>query len=67
MVDLEDLTEDELNQLRQFYKTLSDKADNDIHQSLSIDEAERLQDPNKNYRNNLGTNGNTNSSFSTSS
>ena len=45
MVDIEDLTEDELNNLRDFYKRLSDLAEeeDDIHQSHSIDAAEKLQ------------------------
>ncbi|WP_423147786.1 low affinity iron permease family protein [Rubrolithibacter danxiaensis] len=44
MVDIEDLSEDELNELRQFYAKLSDIAeeDHDIHQSHSIDQAEKL-------------------------
>jgi len=43
MVDIEDLTESELDVLHKYYQTLSDKAelDNDIHKSHSIDEAEK--------------------------
>ncbi len=43
MVDIEDLTESELDLLHKYYQTLSDKAeqDNDIHKSHSIDEAEK--------------------------
>lgn len=42
MVDIEDLTEDELDQLHKFYVKLSDLAEkeNDIHNSHSIDAAE---------------------------
>ncbi|WP_138484569.1 low affinity iron permease family protein [Dyadobacter bucti] len=45
MVDIEDLTEDELNVLHKFYKRLSDQSelDQDIHKSHSIDAAEDLQ------------------------
>jgi low affinity Fe/Cu permease len=45
MVDIEDLSEDELDQLRKFYKRLSDKAekDEDIHKSHSINAADVLQ------------------------
>ena len=41
MVDIEDLTEDDLDQLHKFYVKLSDlaEADNDIHESHSIDVA----------------------------
>jgi low affinity Fe/Cu permease len=41
MVDIEDLTESELDVLHKYYQTLSDKAesDDDIHKSHSIDEA----------------------------
>lgn len=43
MVDIEDLTEAELDVLHKFYAKLSDKAeaDDDIHKSHSIDQAER--------------------------
>ncbi|MBS7566420.1 low affinity iron permease family protein [Mucilaginibacter sp. Bleaf8] len=46
MVDIEDLTEKELDDLRKFYAKLSDMAeeDDDIHQSHSIDAAEDLQE-----------------------
>lgn len=45
MVDIEDLEEKELDTLRKYYQTLSDKAeaDNDIHKSHSIDAANDLQ------------------------
>lgn len=45
MVDIEDLTEDELNVLHKFYKKLSDESekDDDIHNSHSIDAADDLQ------------------------
>lgn len=45
MVDIEDLSEDELNDLREFYARLSSKAEQerDIHKSHSIDQAEKLQ------------------------
>ena len=41
MVDIEDLTEAELDVLHKYYQTLSDiaEADNDIHRSHSIDQA----------------------------
>jgi low affinity Fe/Cu permease len=41
MVDIEDLTEAELDILHKYYQKLSDiaEADNDIHQSHSIDQA----------------------------
>jgi low affinity Fe/Cu permease len=43
MVDIEDLSEEELNVLRRYYQLLSDKAekDEDIHTSHSIDAAEQ--------------------------
>ena len=43
MVDIEDLTEKELDQLHQYFVKLSEltKKDNDIHKSHSIDEAIR--------------------------
>ncbi|MDB5020879.1 MAG: Membrane protein [Pedobacter sp.] len=45
MVDIEDLTEDELDVLHRYYQTLSDMAENehDIHESHSIDSAVKLQ------------------------
>jgi len=45
MVDIEDLTEDELDLLHKYYERLSDMAeqDEDIHKSHSIDAAEELQ------------------------
>jgi low affinity Fe/Cu permease len=44
MVDIEDLSEEELDLLHKFYKELSDKAkaERDIHQSHSIDQAQHL-------------------------
>ena len=44
MVDIEDLSEGELDVLRKFYQRLSDEAeeDQDIHRSHSIDKAVRL-------------------------
>jgi low affinity Fe/Cu permease len=46
MVDIEGLSDEELNKLRQFYAKLSEEAeeDEDIHNSHSIDEAEQLQE-----------------------
>lgn len=43
MVDIEDLTESDLDQLHKFYAKLSElaKKDNDIHMSHSIDAAEK--------------------------
>jgi low affinity Fe/Cu permease len=45
MVDIEDLTEAELDILRKYYQKLSDvsEAEEDIHKSHSIDAAEDLQ------------------------
>lgn len=44
MVDIEDLTEEELDKLHQFYARISDLAEkeDDIHRSHSIDAAEKL-------------------------
>ncbi len=44
MVDIEDLTEEELDTLHKYYQKLSDVAerDDDIHKSHSIDSAEKL-------------------------
>jgi low affinity Fe/Cu permease len=46
MVDIEDLTEEELDQLHKFYVTLSTlaKKENDIHSSHSIDAAEEINE-----------------------
>jgi low affinity Fe/Cu permease len=46
IVDIEDLTEPELDQLHHFYENLSQlaKKDTDIHTSHSIDAAQRNQD-----------------------
>jgi low affinity Fe/Cu permease len=45
MVDIEDLTEEELDVLHKYYQALSDIAENehDIHESHSIDSAVKLQ------------------------
>ncbi|SDF63472.1 Low affinity Fe/Cu permease [Dyadobacter soli] len=45
MVDIEDLTEEELNVLHKFYQKLSDESekDEDIHKSHSIDAADLIQ------------------------
>ena len=45
MVDIEDLTEEELNVLHKFYKKISDESekDEDIHKSHSIDAADQMQ------------------------
>jgi len=52
MVDIEDLSESELDKLRKFYSKLSDLAeeDDDIHKSHSIDEAEELQEKKERIR-----------------
>ena len=54
MVDIEDLTEAELDVLRKYYQRLSDisEEDDDIHKSHSIDAAEDLQDIKVNSRRN---------------
>jgi len=54
MVDIEDLTEAELDVLRKYYQRLSDisEEDDDIHKSHSIDAAEDLQDIKANSRRN---------------
>ncbi|MGG7470545.1 low affinity iron permease family protein [Chryseobacterium arthrosphaerae] len=46
IVDIEDLTEEELDQLHHYYERLSElaKKDSDIHTSHSIDAAQRNQD-----------------------
>ena len=46
MVDIEDLTESELDQLHKFYVTLSTlaKKENDIHSSHSIDAAQEINE-----------------------
>lgn len=46
MVDIEDLTETELDQLHKFYVTLAklSKKENDIHYSHSIDAAEEINE-----------------------
>jgi low affinity Fe/Cu permease len=59
MVDIEDLSEEELNQLRAFYAKLSQEAeeDDDIHNSHSIDDATRLQETKDKYRKQQGVGG----------
>lgn len=49
MVDIEDLTESELDTIRRYYQKLSDVAeqDDDIHKSHSIDSAEKLAEKKK--------------------
>lgn len=46
MVDIEDLSEEELNVLHKFYKRISDTAESegDIHESHSIDAADKLSE-----------------------
>lgn len=46
MVDIEDLNESELDTLHKYYQRLSDQAEEDtnIHQSHSIDAADKLQE-----------------------
>lgn len=46
IVDIEDLTEEELDQLHHYYERLAElaKKDSDIHTSHSIDAAQRNQD-----------------------
>jgi len=53
MVDIEDLTESELDVLHKYYQRLSDisEEDDDIHRSHSIDAAEDLQDMKTQYNN----------------
>lgn len=55
MVDIEDLTEEELDRLHKFYEKLSALAEkeNDIHQSHSIDVAEKIDQRKRNARNSL--------------
>ena len=49
MVDIEDLTEEELDVLRRYYQLLSDRAeeDEDIHSSHSIDAAKKIGEEKK--------------------
>jgi low affinity Fe/Cu permease len=53
MVDIEDLTEAELDVLHKYYQRLSDisEEDEDIHRSHSIDAAEDLQEDKNKLRN----------------
>lgn len=55
MVDIEDLSEDELNLLHKFYQKLSDDSerDQDIHNSHSIDAAEDLHKKKSSYKRKL--------------
>lgn len=56
MVDIEDLTEEELDELHKYYSKLSDLAegDKDIHKSHSIDAAEELHQRKQNNKNKEG-------------
>lgn len=56
MVDIEDLTEDELNVLHKFYKKLSNESekDDDIHNSHSIDAADELQEQKRKLKDQAG-------------
>ncbi len=56
MVDIEDLSEEELNNLREFYAKLSKEAAEagDIHKSHSIDQAEKLQEEKEKIRDESG-------------
>ena len=58
MVDIEDLSEEELNNLRVFYAKLSKEAEDadDIHKSHSIDQAEKLQERKERIREESGLN-----------
>lgn len=52
MVDIEDLSEEELDVLRKFYQRLSDisEEDEDIHRSHSIDKADELHKEKSDHR-----------------
>ena len=52
MVDIEDLTEEELDNLHRYYEKLSDlaKKESNIHQSHSIDAAEKLHQQKRNRK-----------------
>lgn len=56
MVDIEDLDEEELDDLRKFYQHLSDLAEKekDIHESHSIDAANKLQEEKRKARGGKG-------------
>ncbi len=58
LVDIEDLTEDELKQLKKFYIKLSSLAqkENDLHESHSLDEAENIHRHKHSGRKHLSTN-----------
>jgi len=51
LIDIEDLTEDELEVLKKFYIKLSDlaKKENDIHSSHSIDDATKVHNSKKTW------------------
>jgi low affinity Fe/Cu permease len=57
MVDIEDLTEEELDVLHKYYQLLADKAekDDDIHSSHSIDVAEKADADKRKVRKSAGT------------
>jgi len=59
MVDIEDLTEEELDRLHKFYAKISDLAekDEDIHKSHSIDKAEHLHKIKQEQRSSANKNG----------
>ncbi len=59
MVDIEDLTEKELDDLHEFYERLSDLAqkEDDIHRSHSIDAAKEIHLSKKLYTNSLNSDG----------
>lgn len=54
LIDIEDLTEDELKVLKEFYIELSvlAKRENDLHKSHSLDEAEDINEAKQQYRKN---------------
>jgi low affinity Fe/Cu permease len=60
LVDIEDLTEDELKVLKKFYVKLSDLAEkeNDLHLSHSLDEAESIHEEKKSGKGNNQSNKN---------
>ncbi len=62
MVDIEDLTEEELDQLHQFYVTLSilAKKENNIHRSHSIDTAKKRHKQKLQHLNEINPNEGTN-------
>lgn len=54
LIDIEDLTEDELKVLKEFYIKLSELAgqENDLHKSHSLDEAADINEEKQRYRKN---------------